>query len=164
MKTPVLNSRQFLKAPMLMASSEQNDCSVRALANAADVPYDDAHAFWELHGRKPGRGTYTYRTLDRGTKEFPELGFRSIHVGGDSALYGRFCWDDVKRRYVNLVPATPNWTDSGTTLRAFCRQNPRGSFFIDVARHSLAVIDGVIIDWNGSDLRRIRDVWRIEKL
>ena len=54
-KTPVLNSRQFLRAPMLMASSEQNDCSVRALANAADVPYDDAHAFWELHGRKRGK-------------------------------------------------------------------------------------------------------------
>ena len=41
------------------ASGDRNDCSVRSLATAACLPYDDAHAAFAKHGRKSGRKTPT---------------------------------------------------------------------------------------------------------
>ncbi len=154
-KTPHLYTHQMFKAPATLAGREHNDCAVKALAVAAGVSYDDAHAFWELHGRKPRRGTFTNETLPycRRSADFSELGFRATRVGGHSTRYNEDeCGTDS------------GWVPFHTTLRAFCRSNPQGSFIVCVAHHALAVVDGTVVDYTNSDLRRIRDVWKIERL
>lgn len=161
--TPTRYTHTEMFGPKTMAASERNDCAVKALAVATGYSYDDCHAFWELHGRKAGRGTYTYRTLDRGTKLFPELGFRSVKVGGIREKRD-IRWNARTLRYEDCSSKPDGWTDHGTTLRRFCRDNPKGRFLITVAYHALAVIDGVIYDYTARDLRRIRDVWAIEKI
>jgi len=40
-----------------------NDCSVKALAIACNVPYGDAHRTLQMNGRKPNKGAYGYQIL-----------------------------------------------------------------------------------------------------
>ncbi|MHC4300520.1 MAG: hypothetical protein ACYS7Y_24860, partial [Planctomycetota bacterium] len=42
--------------------NETRDCTVKAIAIAGDLSYEDAHCLLELFGRKPRSGTYTYMT------------------------------------------------------------------------------------------------------
>lgn len=162
-KTPARHTHAAVAEPKTQLLLENNDCAVKALAVATGFSYDDCWAFWALHGRKPRRGTYTYRTLDRGAKDFPELGFRSVRVGGVREKRD-VRWNDATRRYEDCSAKPDGWTDHGTTLRTFCREHPKGRFLVTVSQHALAVVDGVVYDYCARDLRRIRDVWQIERL
>jgi hypothetical protein len=143
--------------PATLRSSESNDCAVRAVAASTGYSYDDCHAFLALHGRKPRRGTSTALILNERKAEgqFPELGFCVTHVGGQ------------------FPPATvrdngDKLSDGGTwfrgTLRSFCRRFPTGSYLVCVSQHALAVKDGIILDHTFSDLRRVRNAWRVERI
>ncbi len=153
-KTPHRYVLQGLNGPAELRIGENNDCAVRALAVATGYSYNDCHAFFELHGREPRKGTFCYRILagdlaSRLETSFPELGFKAVRCGG----------------YVKpTLPAGSPWISSGITLRSFCRARPTGAYFITVARHALAVVDGVIYDFACRDLRRVCDVWRIERI
>jgi hypothetical protein len=47
-----------------IAKTEKNDCVVRAIANACDVNYDQAHKYVkETFGREKGKGTQLFNTL-----------------------------------------------------------------------------------------------------
>lgn len=48
-------------------SHETNDCTVRALSNAFDIPYEKAHGFLKKKGRKDKRGFHFY-TIFKSTK------------------------------------------------------------------------------------------------
>lgn len=43
------------------AYNETNDCTVKAVAIACDIPYIKAHAVLKEIGRKPGRGLYAHQ-------------------------------------------------------------------------------------------------------
>lgn len=147
-----------VRAPSTLARGENNDCAVVALAHAGNMSYDDAHAFWELHGRKRGRGTYTGRVMPYGAfeeKVFAEAGFKATKVGGGGGL---------KAFDYSSGSCKPVYADGWFrgTLRSFCRRFPTGRFFVSVSSHALAVVDGVIVDHTSNDLRRIRNAYRIE--
>lgn len=42
---------------------DDNDCSVKALAIACNVPYGDAHRTMQMNGRKTNKGAYGYQIL-----------------------------------------------------------------------------------------------------
>lgn len=149
-----------------VAAYENNDCAVVALAWAAGCSYDDAWAFWDLHGRKAGKGTYTHRTFPaQGSKDFPELGIRVTAMGRresdgtlqpvNPAIYvGENCDRNVWAHKINA------------TLRTLVREEPmrKGSYLVCVAGHALAVVDGTVVDHSTADLRRVKRVYRVEKI
>ena len=48
----------------VIAKSEKNDCFVRAVASAYEIPYDDAHTWVkEKFNRKNRKGTYRVSTI-----------------------------------------------------------------------------------------------------
>lgn len=147
----------YARANSTVAMNENNDCAVVALAIAANVPYDDAHAFWELHGRKRGCGTYTGRTMPHdgnAPKVFGELGISVTKVAGRGGA-GFYSTSEGGWVY-------PDHYFANGTLRSFCKKFPTGRFIVCVANHALAVVDGVIHDHCRSDLRRVRNAYRIE--
>lgn len=122
------------------ALGETDDCTVKALARVLEVPYKDAHAALELAGRERGKGTYTYLI----SKAAAILGFEAI-----CARFGG--WSAGEKR----IPSP--------TLRTYMKQ-PAYRALVNVSNHSVAVIDGQVIDDNGSsDLRRIDEVWTFKK-
>ena len=151
--TPARSASSAIVGPATMLVKENNDCVVRALSVASGLSYDDCHAFLELHGRKPRRGTHTACILPGQSRDYPELGIRATRVAGFfmPKLFSGEC-------------APADWLKRGTTLRTFCRVRPTGNYLVCVAGHGLAVRDGVIYDGSSRDLRRIKTAWKIERL
>lgn len=121
--------------------NETDDCAVQALATAANVPYAFAHkAMAAQCGRQIGKGTSVY--------------LMNRYMDGPGAK----C-----RARVTRLPYGKGADKTGITLRSFCRKHNRGRFVVCVRGHALAVVDGEIIDgWEGSDLRRVVDAWRVK--
>ena len=60
-----------------IAKQEKNDCVVRAIANACDVNYDQAHKYvTDTFNRKKGKGTKAFNLVMDGVKKmrFDEVG------------------------------------------------------------------------------------------
>ena len=67
------------------ARNEANDCVVRAVANACDVNYDQAHKYVkETFGRKKGKGTQAFMMQMDKVKEmkFDNVGQLNLFVEG----------------------------------------------------------------------------------
>lgn len=53
-------------------SNESNDCSVRAFATVACIPYEESHALFKKHGRLDFQATYGFITRAVIDEQFPE--------------------------------------------------------------------------------------------
>lgn len=154
-----------------LAASERSDCTVRALAAATGFSYSDCHAFMELFGRKRGQGfnprfrgvvpegfgaktvvvhdllpfkaTLVYDILTEGLHE------REVRHHGPNASYG-YSYSTTHTRRL--------------TLRAFARAHPVGKFYLHVAGHATAIVDGVLVDYSDRDLRKVEAAWQIETI
>ena len=123
---------RFIRALMTGAArdDERNDCTVRALANALDIDYNDAHAALSKHGRKHGRGC-THKVWH---KAYTEQGLTLLR------LYGT-----TKRARI-LSKNLGMETSKGTTLGTLLKTIGGGRFAVVVTGHALCIIDGQIID------------------
>ena len=132
------------------AKNETNDCVVRAIANACDVNYTQAHKYVaDKFDRKKGKGTKMFMsTLDQVKKmEFDEVGqlnmfnegiVRSIKLLGKGPKQGG---DLVNAKYKHKPVAY--------TVKAFAQKFKKGNFLLAVNKHALAIKDGVVVD-NGN--------------
>jgi hypothetical protein len=112
------------------SAREKDDCSVRALANAADIDYEDAHYCLKEHGRIFGEGVF-FETYHRA---YLSAGFELFGVYGttNSAKY-------IKHK--TKVQSKP-----GLVLSNLLPTIQDGAYIVMVSGHALAVIDGEIID------------------
>ena len=133
-----------------IAKEERNDCVVRAIANACDVNYDQAHKYCvETFDRKKGKGTQLFTTL---LKMNSEMVFDSV---GQLNLFE----DGVKRtvKHIGDMPKlggklkNPKYKHKPVayTVKEFARQYNKGNYILAVAKHALAIKDGVVVD-NGN--------------
>jgi len=164
------------------AKGEKNDCFVRAIMNACDVTYDEAHAWVEQRfNRKKGRGTRAAGVILRSIATGKETLFSKFQIGylGKNPLLSTRK-NDPEVLYNKLYPIkitddNGNRTDSyaGYTVGKFIQQHQTGSYIILVAGHALAVKDGVMVD-NGNyddsllrnqlrDQRRCEYIFRVKK-
>lgn len=120
-------------------SSESNDCTVRSLANAADVPYDVAHRVLKKHGRKDRRGA-TFKTLHAA---YEECGFRLVKVCGDG-----------KRSRFAAQHTAARWVDGITFGKLVESLPPYGEYIINVTGHAVAVVNGKVIDTFHNNARK----------
>lgn len=129
------------------AKREKNDCAVRAIANACDVNYEQAHAWVKgAFNRQDGKGTFMFNDIMKQTKqiEFEQAGqldmfadnnVKKIKHVGDSPKHGG---ELANPKYRHKPVAF--------TVKEFARKFNRGSYIVSVNKHALAIKDGVIID------------------
>lgn len=127
----------YVKPASRGASSkfESNDCTVRALANAANMPYDEAHQKFAEVGRMPHCGARQTQF----SKVYLESGFSLVGVFGTTK--------SSKAAQINLL----NFVDEvpffvGTTLKNFLKKNQDGSFIAIMDGHAFAIVDGDLVD------------------
>jgi len=132
------------------ARGEKNDCAVRAVANACDVSYAQAHKYCkDTFDRKKGKGTQLFTTLLKMNTEmvFDEVGqldlFRNgvkrnvRHIGDAPKLGGKLNNPKYKHKKVAY------------TVKAFAQRFNKGNYILAVKGHALAIKNGVICD-NGN--------------
>ena len=135
-----------------IAKAEKNDCVVRAIANACDVNYEQAHKYVaDTFNRKKGKGTQLFvSTLNEvsktngGEMEFDNVGqlnmfetgiTRKLKYVGEPPKQGG---DMINPKYKHKPVA---WT-----VKEFARKFNKGNYVLAVNKHALAVKNGVIVD------------------
>lgn len=111
--------------------SENKDCTVRALANASDLSYEECHSIFEMYGRKRKFGC-KIAIFD---KVYQQCGFELVDVFGttDAAKHYRF--------YKNIHDIS-----KGITLGKVVDVLHEGSYIVLIRGHALAIVDGEVID------------------
>ena len=133
-----------------IAKGEKNDCVVRAIANACDVNYEQAHKYAvDTFDRKKGKGTmfFTPTLKEKSEMVFDNVGQLNLfedgvkrtvtHIGDMPKLGGKLKNPKYKHKPVAY------------TVKEFARQYNKGNYILAVAKHALAVKDGVVVD-NGN--------------
>lgn len=127
MRSPVV-SLAYATAESPLARGEKKDCAVRALAVAACVSYDEAHAACAAEGREPRQGTHPYVIARAARRLAP--GAYGLPLS-DQCLYGR-------------------------TARAIAAAYPVGHYVLWSNSHAFALCDGTLHDWaNKHGLARV---------
>lgn len=118
--------------------NESNDCAVRALSHAFNVPYTYAHAAMAAGGRKQCKGTSIITIHQVVTRE---------HNGKRG----------VAMETIGIGPGKRQ-----VSIATFCKYHPQGSFYCIVRGHAFAVVDGVVHDaFVNKAGRRIYKAYRI---
>ena len=110
--------------------TETNDCTVRALANAANMPYESAHAYLKAEGRinrKGSRATQSYEAYMKAG-----LVLKSVH--------------GTTVRATALTRRSGMTAKRGVTLGTLLPKLSKGRYVVMVTGHALAVINGQVID------------------
>ncbi len=112
---------------------DTNNCTIRALSLAANIPYELADKIGIEAGRVRGKGMYTRDLMNQ-----------SLHHGI------RFNYSALKLHKASI------------TIGKFIERNPKGRFVCRMSKHAFAVIDGVVHDSGSLKAGcRITDVWEI---
>ena len=160
----------------LSAIGESNDCVVRAVMNAFQVSYDEAHAFVAKEfGREPGKGTFG------AAPGFIKLAAAGPVLGKSVKHLGKFSEEpltpaEAKKAGVllNLKYPKGGGRFASFTVGKFLDQNPKGSFVILVAKHALAIRDGKVFDninemdslflKSGRDQRKCQAIFQVDTI
>lgn len=140
---PTINTLAMRTVPR-----ETNDCTVRALAAAANISYDQAHATMAKHGRKFGQGTYH----DTQVNAYEE------HGGELRAIFGTTNGAKYRADKVENVPHV-----EGITLGKLMEKIPMGRFVCIMRGHAFAIVDRQLAD--GGPLKagtRIQAIYRFD--
>lgn len=140
---PTINTLAMRTVPR-----ETNDCTVRALAAAANISYDQAHATMAKHGRKFGQGTYH----DTQVNAYEE------HGGELRAIFGTTKGAKYRADKVENVPHV-----AGITLGKLMEKIPMGRFVCIMTGHAFAIVDRQLAD--GGPLKtgtRIQAIYRFD--
>lgn len=127
---------------------EDKDCTVRALANAAGMPYKTAHSILARAGRQQRRGM-TFTPLH---KVYTRMGFKLKGVFGST----------YEARYIagslNVEP------QQGVTLARMMQRLQNGRYIVKISGHVFAVVDGKMLDYYGNLAgSRVQALWELEQ-
>ncbi len=118
-------------------SRQKNDCTVRAIATATRITYDEAYELLANAGRVCSKGF-----------AFAPWAEKAV-VNGCS-----FQWQILRKQRGK----------ARVNIAVFCKQYGQGTYIIKVRRHVLTVIDGMCHDCFISDgLRAVEGFWRVVK-
>ena len=129
------------------ARNEKNDCVVRAVANACDVNYDQAHKYvTDTFGRKKGQGTQLFTLLLKTNKEmvFDEVGQLNMFEQGVKRTVKHI--GDMPKLGGNLKNPKYKHKKVAYTVKEFAQRFNKGNYILTVAKHALAIKDGVVVD------------------
>ena len=130
-----------------IAKTEKNDCAVRAIANACEVNYNQAHKFVnDNFDRKKGKGTEMFiHVLDKVKKmEFDEVG--QLDLFGNGITRELKCIGKAPKYGGKLANPKYRHKPVAFTVKEFAQKFTKGKYIVAVNKHALAVKDGVIVD------------------
>jgi len=133
-----------------IAKTEKNDCAVRAVANACDVNYDQAHKFCtEMFGREKGKGTQLFSTLLKTNSEmvFDEVGQLNMFEQGIKRTVKHI--GDMPKNGGKLFNPKYKHKKVAYTVKEFAQRFKTGNYILAVNKHALAIKNGVVVD-NGN--------------
>ena len=133
-----------------IAKTEKNDCAVRAVANACDVNYDQAHKFCtEMFGREKGKGTTGFSLLLKMNTEmvFDEVGQLNMFEQGIKRTVKHI--GDMPKAGGKLFNPKYKHKKVAYTVKEFAQRFNKGNYILAVNKHALAVKNGVVVD-NGN--------------
>lgn len=124
-------------APVALGASCKNpmmkeglDCTVRALANAKEIPYEEAHAIMASFGRQQGKGC----AFDRMHEAYSSNGLEFVCSFGTT----------LDATWVSSVIG--GYRLSGRSVKSLLKELQNGKYIVSVRKHVFAVIDGEIVD------------------
>lgn len=142
--------------------TERKDCTVRALATAANVPYREAHEYMRVSGRLLGKGANLGFALNHPQGEVLRVGLYKVERLPSSAYstgvqkHGGY----FPRQLQEYFPRQRYWT-----VNQFIAAHPSGRFILTIPSHAFALIDGVIHDaYRITGRARIDGAWRFDQL
>lgn len=116
---------------------EANDCTVRALANAAGMEYEEAHEILKNYGRK--NASYC-----------PDISMHEAYLSADFCLFGIFGTTTAAKQMKNTLDENGSSYVhyKGTTLNTLLNSGKfnDGSYIFVNTQHAFAVVDGEVID------------------
>lgn len=112
---------------------ETKDCTVRALANASNMLYHEAHEILKKHGRKDRHGCFDRHW----TPAYLESGFICKGAFGTTIKAVHFARDFNVPQY------------KGMNLKKAMQVFSEGRYIFMIRGHAMAVIDGELIDTAG---------------
>ena len=121
------------------ARNEKNDCVVRAVANACDVNYDQAHKYVaDTFGRKKGQGTQLFTMLLKTNKEmvFDEVGQLNMFEQGVKRSVKHI--GDMPKNGGKLFNPKYKHKKVAYTVKEFAQRFNKGNYILTVAKHALA--------------------------
>lgn len=130
---------------------ERNDCSVRAVATAVGVEYDEAHLYLrETFERVPRKGCENMvGKILRLIKSSP------VQKIGDKEFYYEYVQrKDLKNRY----KVHGKVINRRKTVKSFIDTFRTGTYLVFVSNHVFTVKDGCMIDNSGEEFRPTRKV------
>ena len=122
-----------------IAKREKNDCMVRAVANAFEIPYDQSHA-------------WVKDTFKRGVRQGTKAVISTLS-GIDEAVFEPQ-GQKITIKSLGVSPKrggklqNPAYTHKPVafTVKAFAHKFSRGNYVVLVNKHALAIKNGVVID------------------
>lgn len=129
---------------------EANDCTVRALANAAGMPYSIANRILSKAGRPKGKRC-DLLSMHSAYKRMG-LSLESLHGSDRTAKF-------MKR---TIAPDAS--VKQGITLGKKLSELKQGRFVVMVLGHVFAVVDGKVLDYgNNKAGSRVQAVYKLEQ-
>jgi len=131
-----------------IAKREKNDCMVRAVANAFEIPYDQSHA-WVKDTFKRGvrQGTKAVISTLSGINEaaFEPQGQLNLFNNDEKKITIKSLGTSPKR---GGKLQNPSYTHKPVayTVKAFAERFKKGNYVVLVNKHALAIKNGVIVD------------------
>jgi hypothetical protein len=125
-----------------IAKNETNDCFVRAVASAYEIPYDEAHTWVkEKFGRQNRKGTsYVASKLATMYSLSQTFSGKSIKVIGELRTIDKMT-HKMKR----------------TTLNQFIKKYPTGTYIIIVRGHAFTLKNGAVVG-NTQDAKSMKKI------
>ena len=136
-------SKQLVQKSTMV--NDNNNCTVLALKSVTGFTERKCYNLLKKEGRVDGRGFYIRKYLGK-SKKIGKVSFKKIYTNRD------------REKDQGLFKA---WRT--VTLNSFCKMFPKGSYYVCVRGHALAIVDGNIIDnvtYQG-DRRHVEEVWKV---
>tara|TARA_R110000782_G_scaffold167558_2_gene259759 strand:- start:267 stop:776 length:510 start_codon:yes stop_codon:yes gene_type:complete len=131
-----------------IAKREKNDCMVRAVANAFDIPYDQSHAWVKdkfKRGVRQGTNGVISTMSDIGEAVFEPQGQLNLFNSDSKKITIKSLGVSPKRGGKLKNPAYTH-KPVAFTVKAFAEKFKKGNYVVLVNKHALAIKNGVVVD------------------
>ena len=134
----------------VIAKGEKNDCFVRAVANAFNIDYTQAHGFVKAKfNRRDRLGTKkvnsTLKTLVKDVIKFQPQGQLNLFEQGEKVFTVKHLGDEPKKGG-KLINRKYKHKKVAYTVKEFAQRYNKGTHIILVHKHALVIKDGVVVD------------------
>ena len=146
----------------VIASGEKNDCFVRAVANAFEIDYTQAHGFVKAKFNRRNRlGTKkvnsTLKELSNEVFEFQPSGQLNLFEQNDKVFEVKHLGNEPKRGG-SLINKKYKHKKVVYTVKAFAQRYNKGTHIVLVHKHALVIKNGVVVDNNINQFNGYRRV------